>query len=226
MCGRFSLCVEKKEFELYLEDQYGIFGSHDEWVLPRYNIAPGQDVISIINDGKKNRVGVFKWGLVPPFATDEKIGYNMINAKAETLIEKPSFKPSLKTKRCIILANGFYEWKKEGKKKAPMRFVLTNQTIFPLAGLWSTYIRPDGTKLHTCTIITTQANQVVSALHDRMPVILTAEARAVWLNPMITNSDALLPLLAPYSETLMSSYPVSDAVNRAENDAPECVKAL
>jgi len=223
MCGRFSLSVEPKEFELYLDDQYGIVGAHHEWVLPRYNIAPGQNVISIIDDGKNNRVGVFKWGLVPPFAPDEKIGYNMINAKAETLTEKPSFKPSLKTKRCIILANGFYEWKREGQKKAPMRFVKNDQSIFPIAGLWSTYIRPDGTKLHTCTLITTQANKVVSQLHDRMPVILTEAAVAVWLNPKITDFDTLIPLLVPYSDALMSSYSVSDLVNNAQNELPECI---
>ncbi len=226
MCGRFTITVTMDELKDYLSDYYDIDEMKSDIVVPRYNVAPGQDVISIINDGNKNRVGLFKWGLVPSFAKDEKIGYSMINAKSETLQEKPSYRPSLEHKRCVILANGFYEWKKEDKHKIPMRILMKDQSIFPIAGLWSTFVRPDGTKLHTCTIITTQANALVSKIHDRMPVILTEETRASWLNPRITDYKTLSNYLKPFDPKHMYSYQVSSLVNSAKNELKECVEPI
>ena len=226
MCGRFTITVTMDELKDYLKDYYDIDEMKSDLVVPRYNVAPGQDVISVINDGNINRVGLFKWGFVPSFAKDEKIGYSMINAKSETLHEKPSYRPSFEHKRCVILANGFYEWKKENKEKIPMRILMKDQSIFPIAGLWSTFIRIDGTKLHTCTIVTTEANDLVSQIHDRMPVILTEEARKSWLDPKITDYRLLTPILKPFEPDLMFSYPVSPKVNKSTYDESDCIESL
>lgn len=223
MCGRFTISISTDELKEYLKESYEIEESKTDFDLPRYNVAPGQPIISIINDGKKNRVGHFKWGLVPPFAKDEKMGNNLINAKSETLLDKPSFKPSLENKRCIIIANGFYEWKREEKQKQPMYIKMVDSSIFPIAGLWSTYTRTDGSKLHTATIITTSANTLVSSIHDRMPVILTEESKKIWLNPQIKDLSVLLKLLMPFDSNQMQTYPVSSLVNSATNDTPECM---
>jgi putative SOS response-associated peptidase YedK len=226
MCGRFTISISENELRNYLKESFDIEEAKSDFELPRYNVAPGQPVISIINDGKKNRVGLFKWGLVPPFAKDEKIGNNLINAKSETLMDKPSFKPSFQSKRCVILANGFYEWRKEEKGKTPMHILMTDHSIFPMAGLWSTYTKDDGSKLHTTTIITTSANELVSSIHDRMPVILTEESRKIWLNPSIKDFPTLQKVLTPYDANKMKAYRVSSLVNTATNDSIECIKEV
>jgi putative SOS response-associated peptidase YedK len=226
MCGRFSYTVELNTFKNHLLSEYGIKDVNNDIILPRYNIAPGQDVIAIINDGKNYRVGTLKWGFVPSFAKDEKIGYHMINARSETLKEKPAYMHALTSKRCIILANGYYEWKKDGTSKSPMRIIKKKEEILPLAGLWSTYVRPDGSKLYTCTVITTSANPLIKSVHDRMPCILTEENKKNWLNPKITNPDILLSYLHPYNDLEMEVYPVSPTVNNAKNETIDCIKRI
>lgn len=226
MCGRFSIALSREEVIQILKNDYGIDDLKDGIVIPRYNVAPGQEVISIINDGKNNRVGTIKWGFVPSFAKDEKVGFGMINAKAETLREKPAFRLSLKTRRCVILADGFYEWQKNDQSKQPMRIQLINRPIFPMAGIWSIFVRSDGTKLYTCSIITCEANQMMKKIHDRMPVILTKENEKIWLNPLITDSDQLITLLTPYDSKLMSYYPVSNLVNSSTNENPDIINKI
>ncbi|HBG32181.1 MAG TPA: hypothetical protein DEG42_00615 [Acholeplasmataceae bacterium] len=226
MCGRFTISISEDELRNYLKESFDIEDTKSGFELPRYNVAPGQGIISIINDGNKNRVGLFKWGLVPSFAKDEKIGNNLINAKSETLTEKPSFKPSLESKRCIILANGFYEWRKEEKGKTPMHIFMSDHSIFPMAGLWSTYVKEDGSKLHTATIITTNANQLVKSIHDRMPVILTDETKKIWLNPRIKDFPTLQKVLTPYDASKMQVYRVSSLVNSATNESADCIKEV
>ncbi len=224
MCGRFTITVNLEDLRVYLEDHYDIKDLKHSFQLPRFNVAPGQDVITIINDGTKNRVGTLRWGFVPSFAKDEKIGYQMINAKAETLHQKPSFLPSLTHKRCVILADSFYEWKKDSVSKTPMRILMKDENLFPMAGLWSTFTKEDGTKLHTCTIITTQANEIMKDIHERMPVILDEDSKKIWLNPRMTNLYELSSLLKPYQSKLMKTYPVSSIVNLATNDTKDCIK--
>ena len=226
MCGRFTITVDLEDLRVYLEDHYDIHELKEAFKLPRFNVAPGQDVITIINDGAKNRVGTLKWGLVPSFAKDEKIGNQMINAKAETLHEKPSFLPSFTHKRCVILADSFYEWKRDEHAKTPMRIQLSDEKIFPMAGLWSTFVKPDGTKLHTCTIITTEANELMKEIHHRMPVILDEKSEKEWLNPRNTNLYTLAQFLKPYDATKMKSYKVSSIVNASTNETPECIKPI
>ena len=223
MCGRFTITVSYEELTRHLKETYQIESLELNTTLPRYNVAPGQDIISVINDGKKNRVGLLKWGFVPPFAKDEKIGFSMINAKAETLSEKPAFKGSLISKRCVVLADSFYEWKKDDESKVPMRILVKDQHIFPLAGLWTTNVKTDGTKLHTVTLITTQANELMNQIHDRMPVILTKENQAIWLNPSITDIKVLNQVLMPYQSDFMEMYQVSKKVNFSRYDHEDCI---
>lgn len=226
MCGRFTITVSMDELKAYLTDYYDIEEVKSDFDIPRYNVSPGEEVISIINDGNKNRVGLLKWGFVPPFAKEEKSSYSMINAKAETLHEKSAFKDSFEHKRCVILADGFYEWKKEKDQKKPLRILMKDKKIFPIAGLYSTYTRSDGSKLHTCTIITTKANEMMKSIHERMPVILTENSKKIWLNPHISNVKQLSELLTPYEDSLMTAYRVSNIVNRSGQNSKECIEPI
>jgi len=226
MCGRFSISVNKEDMAQYLNDEYGIDELKEGIDIPRYNVAPSQDLLTVIHDGQKYRAGLIKWGFVPSFAKSENSNFGMINAKAETLRDKPAFRSSLKTKRCVILADGFYEWQKANQSKQPMRIQVTNQPIFPMAGIWSAFIRPDGSKLFTCAIITCAANELMKNIHDRMPVILNKEAEKIWLNPKVTDPDVLSNLLLPYDTDLMKYYPISSLVNQATNELADIIKPI
>ena len=226
MCGRFSISLSKEEVARYLKDEYAIDELKDGIIFPRFNIAPTQMVLTVINDGKKYRSGMIKWGFVPSFAKDENASFGMINAKAETLREKPAFRTALKTKRCVILADGFYEWQKSNQSKQPMRIQVKNQKIFPMAGLWSTFVRPDGTKLYTCTIITCEANDLMKNIHDRMPVILDKASEKIWLNPQEDNPDTLSSLLIPFDSNQMTYYKISSLVNNASNESKDIINKI
>lgn len=216
MCGRFSLRVEMDELMGY----FGLFPSDFDY-MPRYNIAPGQMIPAVIEAKGVRKLGPLRWGLVPSWAKDEKIGYMMINARAETLTEKPSFKRPLASKRCIIPADGFYEWRKADKQ--PFRITMADQSLFAMAALYDTWISPTGEKLSTCTIITTEPNALMEPIHDRMPAILTPEQLDIWLNKDISDPAALLPLLQPFAPELMYAYTVSPIVGNVKNDVPECL---
>jgi len=197
-------------------------------MVPRYNIAPTQNIAAILNKESPGRVLTeMRWGLIPAWADDPKIGNRMINARAETLAEKPSFKRSLAKKRCLIPADGFYEWKKNGKAKTPMRITLKNQEVFAFAGLWDTWNKnPKGETVNSCTIITCEANSFMKSIHDRMPVILRKEAEDDWLDLNIIEPAKLLKLLSPYPAKELTAYVVSSMVNSPRYDGPECVKPL
>ncbi|ERJ12115.1 SOS response-associated peptidase [Haloplasma contractile] len=227
MCGRYTLDISEDKLTTYLKTYYEIEQEIDHrFNLPRYNIAPGQRIITILKDGDKFRSGPLKWGFVPFWAKDEKIGYKMINAKSETLASKPSFKHAFKNKRCIILADSFYEWKKDKNGKTPMRISLKNRKLFSFAGLWSSYQKEDGTNLYTCTIITTEPNEFMESIHNRMPVILTKEQEKIWLDPYINDEEKLNTVLRPYNSNEMTAYPVSTIVNNARNETVECIKPI
>ncbi len=220
MCGRFTYAKEFREIRIRynVERDFPLF-------RPRYNIAPGQEVAVVFNRDGGRSLGMMHWGLIPSWAKDPSIGNKMINARAETLSEKPSFKRLIAKRRCLVLSDGFYEWRKEGKRKAPMRIRLKTGEPFGFAGLWDSWRKPDGSDLQTFTIITTEANELLKPIHDRMPVILLKEAEQQWLGFDVKDTSELLSLLKPYPSDLMEAYDVSLLVNSPRNDLPECIEA-
>jgi putative SOS response-associated peptidase YedK len=222
MCGRYTLSTDlktiAKRFAATVADEIPS-------VVPRYNIAPTQKVIVVSDDGQRV-IKQMRWGLIPSWAKDPSIGNRMINARAETLAEKPAFRAALKKRRCIIPADGFYEWQKLGTAKQPLHIVLKSREPFGFAGLWEHWKSPEGDEILSCTIITTEANELLKAVHDRMPVILTRDAEAVWLDPKIQEPETLLPLLKQYPADQMEFYPVSRDVNSSAVDKPSNVEPI
>ena len=181
----------------------------------------------IPNDGK-NQLDFFVWGLIPSWAKDPKIGNRMINARAETLTEKPAYRAAFRRRRCLVLADGFYEWRLEGdgKRKTPMYIRLADGNPFAFAGLWEIWQSPDGSTIPSCTIITTEPNAMMASIHNRMPVILPEAAYSQWLAPGEQDPTDLLGLLRPYPEEEMSAYPISRLVNDPRNESPDCILPL
>ncbi|MBY0122491.1 SOS response-associated peptidase [Bacillus sp. S/N-304-OC-R1] len=224
MCGRFTLTasfeqiIDRFQIEQFIEE---------DLFSPSYNVAPSQSVLSVINDGSKNRLGFLRWGLIPSWAKDEKIGYKMINARAETLHEKPSFRQAYKNRRCLIIADSFYEWKRhDDNTKTPMRIKLKSDELFAMAGLWEQWKSPDGTSIFSCSVITTTPNELVKDIHDRMPVILKPEDERVWLDRTITNTAYLDKLLKPIDQELMEAHEVSPLVNSPKNNSVELIQKI
>jgi len=223
MCGRFSQYNEQEEFE----DRFEITDPSGVLFEPRYNIAPTQNVPIILIEDDNRVLKLMRWGLVPFWSKDPKIGSRMINARAETITEKASFKNPLKKKRCLVPASGFYEWKKNpDKTKVPMYFHLKSREPFAFAGLWDQWKMPEGDKLFTFTIITTGPNELMKPIHNRMPLILPQKEESKWLDPELTDYDKLTPLLIPYPSELMEGYEVSKIVNSPKNETPECIKPV
>ena len=190
--------------------------------VPHYNIAPTQQQWTILRDGLSiPETRQLKWGLVPSWATDPSVGNKLVNARAESLTQKPSFRESLQTRRCVILADGYYEWKSVGKKKVPMYFRLSNGRAFGLAGLWDRWESGD-MSLETCTVITTNAGSRSSGIHHRMPVLLVDDATTRWMDDSTRESE-LRTLLTPYDRDDLEMYEVARYVNNAANDSPECI---
>lgn len=219
MCGRYSLFANFRE----IEERFGEATFAADEYEESYNIAPSQMVLSVINDGMKNRLGYLKWGLVPPWAKDPKVGFKMINARAETAHEKPSFRVALKKKRCLIVADSFYEWKRTENRKVPMRIKMKNNELFAMAGLWESWTSPSGVLVYTCTILTTEPNDLMSTIHDRMPVILKHADEQKWLNPEVKSIDELKTFMIPLENGLLEAYEVSDKVNSPKNNEPDII---
>jgi len=214
MCGRYTITISLEELMV----RYMIGETSVPYHKPKYNVAPGQLIPAVIHDGERNRLGELKWGLIPAWADDEKIGYRMINARSETVHAKPAFKGPLKRKRCLIPADGFYEWQTTAAGKQPMRIVLKDGGLFSMAGLYETWTAPDGRKVASCTILTTEPNSLMAQIHDRMPVILRREDEALWLDRRTENPEPLLKLLRPYPSGELEAYPVDPAVGSVKND--------
>lgn len=213
MCGRFTLSAEEEE----ISERFNLttpIGGYEK----RYNIAPSQLVLAIINDGRKNRAGYLKWGLVPQWAKDATIGHKLINARGETITEKPSFRQAFRQKRCLIVTNGFYEWKREGKNKIPMYITFKDKRLFAFAGLWETFQTHKSEPLHTCTIITTTPNDLVREVHDRMPVILPKVNEHRWLDRTFEDVSSLQNMIKPFPADEMITYQVSSLVNSPRNE--------
>jgi len=221
MCGRFTLTTDQRE----VAERFCVSPPATVDFNPRFNIAPSQSVIVIGNDGRR-LMQWMQWGLIPHWAKDPALGNRLINARSETLTEKPSFSEALSKRRCLIPADGFYEWRKVGKAKQPVRIVLKSRAPFGLAGLWDRWISPEKKEILTCTIITTAANELIQEIHDRMPVLLPREDEARWLDPAQTDPLQLLPLLKPYPSEWMEYYPVRRQVNSPRVDEPENIEPL
>ncbi len=197
-------------------------------LAPHYNIAPTQAIATVRQPAPnaKRQFRFLRWGLIPSWSKDPAIGARLINARAETVAEKPSFRSAFRHRRCLILADGFYEWQRQDGQKQPFYFHLQDHEPFAFAGLWEQWQSPAGEAVETCTILTTAANEVLEPVHDRMPVILPPDNYTIWLDPELQTVSQLQSLLRPYPADQMIAYPVSRAVNRTSFDDPDCIQPL
>jgi putative SOS response-associated peptidase YedK len=224
MCGRYTIAVEQKVLEKrFGVEQYG--GKHKH----RYNVAPTQDnpVVLIQEQGKRIMVPM-KWGMIPSWAKDESIGNRMINARIETITQKPSFKSAFFKRRCLIPSDGYYEWKKTSKtgRKTPLRVVLKSRKPFAFAGLWSVWKNKAGEPIRSYTIITTAADELIKRIHTRMPVIVKPENESLWIDPEVTDQDALMKALVPVPADQIEMYEVAPLVGNQRNDVEKCIQPI
>lgn len=221
MCGRYSLTEALDVIVQHFLIQH-VGPEVAAGYRPGYNVAPSQDVLVIGLRLGARSAALHRWGLIPGWAKDPSIGYKMINARAETVHERPAYRGPFRSRRCLIPADGLYEWKREGKRKQPYRFLMKDEKPFAFAGLWDEWRGPDGQTIRSCTIITTEPNELLATVHDRMPVILPPDAYDEWLDPC-TKPDRLRALLVPYPAEQMKGYPVSPRVNSPANNDPELI---
>jgi len=218
-CGRYRLSRKKQ----LLEEHFAADPWKDAWE-PRYNIAPTQLVPVIRQDPKQpiRHLSLVRWGLIPSWAKDASGAAKMINARSETAIEKPAFRDALRSRRCLIPADGFYEWQRSGKTKQPFCFEVNEGQLFAFAGIWERWHDPNGSTLETCSILTTTPNDVAATVHDRMLVIVEPDAYDLWLDPGVKDARVVSDMLRPYDARQMRCYPVSTQINRAANDDAGC----
>ena len=217
MCGRYTLIADLGDLAQRFE-----FDGTDFSYDPGYNIAPTESVLTVRKiDGREPAFA--RWGLIPFWAKDPKIGARMINARAETVAEKPAFRNALKRRRCLVLADGYYEWQKTPVGKRPYRIIMKSGEPFAMAGLWETWKDPQGNVVPSCTIITTSANDYLAPIHNRMPVILTRESERLWLDAGVEDMNCLSGILTPYPDDNIDAYEVSTMVNSTRNDGPEVI---
>ena len=222
MCGRYVLTTPAEALRRLFDfiEQPNL--------APRYNIAPTQPVATIRqNAGEPARkLLMMRWGLVPSWAKDPSIGYKTINARAETVTNTPSFREPFRSQRCLIPADGFYEWQRNGKAKQPYCFEVNDGQLFAFAGLWDRWTNPQGEVIESCTILTTTPNSLLADIHDRMPAILRPDEYDLWLDPAFTDTASVSGMLRPLDAALMRRYPVSTTVNNVQNDDADCAKPL
>jgi putative SOS response-associated peptidase YedK len=224
MCGRYRLTAKER----WLSEYFNIPAEDIDWAA-RWNIAPTDEVATIRQDRKepKRIFAKMRWGLIPYWAKDMSIGVKAINAVSETAAEKPVFRESMRKRRCLIPADGFYEWKQIGpKKRQPCNIGMADDGLFAFAGLWDRCKDPEGTVIESCTILTTGANALLKSIHDRMPVILDKSDYDLWLDPGTTDPARVIDLLKPFDVRRMRLYPVSSTVNKVGNDGPECAEEV
>jgi len=222
MCGRYTLTADGGAITEIFKVTEAVELS------PRYNVAPTQEVAVVGRNHEGGRtLGTMRWGLIPSWAKDPSIGSRLINARSETVAEKPAFRASFKKRRCLVVADGFYEWKKVGSAKQPYYIGLKGHPPFAIAGLWDRWRdKESGETIRSCTLLTTGPNALTETIHDRMPVILHPEDYDRWLDPEFHDREALESCLRPYEADAMEAYPVSTLVNNVRNDRPECIQAL
>jgi putative SOS response-associated peptidase YedK len=219
MCGRYRLSRRKQ----IVEEHFDVISGDEDWT-PRYNIAPTHPVPIIRQNPKEpvRELSLVRWGLIPSWAKDSAIGAQMINATSETAASKPAFRDALKSRRCIIPADGFYAWQKTGKTRQPYCFEVGEEELFAFAGLWDRWKNPAGKTIESCSILTTTPNTVTSTVHDRMPLILDPDCYDLWLDPGMTDAGAVADLLRSRDARRMRCYPVSTRINHVANDDEEC----
>jgi putative SOS response-associated peptidase YedK len=217
MCGRYTLTTPVER----LAEEFGFDASSVE-LPPNYNVAPTQQVAAVLEEGGERHLELLRWGLIPSWADDPSIGSRMINARSETAPEKPSFRRAFRERRCLIPADGFYEWRRTNGAKQPYYIRMKEGRPFAFAGLWESW-NDGGPEIRSCTILTTGPNDLLAEIHDRMPVILPAGSYDAWLDPE-AGRDELYGLLAPYPEDEMEAYPVSRFVNSPQNNDPRCIE--
>ena len=219
MCGRYTLKTPVDDLARQFEvDEY------PSSLTPSYNIAPTQQVATVLVEDGKRKLEMLHWGLIPSWAGDPAIGNRMINARAETVATKPSYRSAFKSRRCLILADGFFEWRKTSNGKQPFYIHMEDGSPFAFAGLWESW--KNGREIRSCTIITTDPNELVGEIHNRMPVILHSEDYEMWLDPDFDEKEPLTTLLKPYPASEMEAYPVSRKVNKPSNNQPECIESV
>ena len=217
MCGRYSLIADIGE----LQERFGFDGSELSHA-PRYNVAPTQMALTVTN-GSERRGSYMRWGLIPSWAKSASVGNRMINARAETVAEMPSFRTALQRRRCLVLADGFYEWQGEGSSRRPMRITMASGEPFAFAGIWSIWKDPEDNSIPTCAIITTSANELLRPIHHRMPVILPRNMEGFWLDRSNQDTTEFRSVLTPYPDDAMEAYEVSTLVNSVANDGPDLI---
>ncbi|WP_273845980.1 SOS response-associated peptidase [Rubrobacter calidifluminis] len=220
MCGRYTL---KTPVETLVR-RFDLSGPLPG-LSPSYNIAPSRKVAAVVLQEGQRRLEMLRWGLVPSWADDPGIGNRMINARAESVAEKPSYRGAFRSRRCLILADGFYEWKRENNGRQPYHIRMRDGSPFAFAGLWESWSGREG-EIRSCTIITTDPNDLLAPIHNRMPVILDPQDYDLWLDISVRDPEVLLPLLAPYEGANLEAYPVSRLVNSPTNDDPACVEPV
>lgn len=222
MCGRFTQTHSNTE----VAKAFNL--AHVPPLEPRYNIAPTQKVAGILrsNSESEREFKWLRWGLIPHWAKEQSIGNKLINARAETVAQKPSFRSAFRRSRCLIIASGFYEWQRAENRKQPFYIQQIDNLPFALAGLWSTWQSPDGETISSCTIITTEANEIMQPIHKRMPVILKSTDYDLWLDPTVQKLELLQPILHPYNLDKLKAYPVSTLVNNPRHNSLECLKLI
>ncbi len=218
MCGRYRLTRHRE----IVEEHFGV--EIEGEFAPRYNIAPTQLVATVRQrpESPERSFAWMKWGLIPYWAKDASMGVRTINARAETAAELPAFREALRKRRCLVPADGFYEWQKIGKSKQPLCFTMSDESVFGFAGLWERWKDAEGKWLETCSILTTTPNRLLEDVHDRMPVILRPEDYELWLDPGEQRPESLRELLKPFDSSRMKRYPVSTRVNNVKFDDPDC----
>lgn len=220
MCGRYTLHTASETLRKHFQV------ANPVELAPRFNIAPSQSVLAVRMGATDREFALLRWGLVPFWAKDKKIGYRTINARAETVASKPAFRAAFRQRRCLIPADGFYEWKPQSRGKQPYYISLQQNNLFAFAGLWERWTSDTGDILESCTIIVTTANDLVGSIHARMPVILNPADYATWLSPSETSAVQLTALLKPYPAELMTAYSVGHGVNNPKHEDPSCIRPL
>jgi putative SOS response-associated peptidase YedK len=220
MCGRFVLCSPA----ITIIEEFRVDKTTVEYI-PSYNIAPTQNIVIVKKDGTRILTNC-KWGFIPSWAKDPGMAHCMINARAESIADKPAFLDAFKRQRCLVIADGFYEWRKEGKAKIPVYIRLRSGKPFGFAGLYSIWTSPEGEEICTCTIITTDANELLASIHDRMPAVISKDNYDMWLDPDEHDTKKLLSLLKPYDPHELELFTVSQRVNSPSQNSPDLIKPV